>query len=188
MNIYHYTTYQNYKSIMNDGFIKTSYKEKKWKIKPAGVWLSLNPVCEYTCLRTVLDITNGFKRPMTMNEQSQKLGLVRFTLPFDKSNLCSWAAYKYKSNITDSELSMLETNGILAGSNPKNWFISFQDIPTRKIENISIYLNEEYVPLTDDLILPQFEKLAPIYSTRDGNYDKKDIQKLIDFQNQLETI
>jgi hypothetical protein len=162
---------------MNDGYIKTSYKEKKWKIKPAGVWLSLNPVCEHTCLRTQLNLVTGEKRQMNMYEQAEDLGLVRFVLPFDKKELCSWAAYKYKTNINIDEYLMLEYNGYEAGSNPKDWYIKFQDIPVSKVNSIEIFLNGQYVELTDDLELPQFNEIAPIYSNRSGVFDEKLIQE-----------
>ena len=180
MNIYHYTTYEYYKSIMNDGFIKTSYKEKKWKIKPAGVWLSLNPVCEHTCLRTQLNVITGERRQMNMFEQSEELGLVRFVLPFDKTELCTFAAYKYKTNINIDEYFMLEYNGIESGSNPKDWYIKFNSIPVSKAIRIEIFLNGEWTELTDDLELPQFGQIVPIYSNRDGVFDEKLIQQQLE--------
>lgn len=180
MYIYHYTTYEYYKSIMNDGFIKTSYKEKKWKIKPAGVWLSLNPVCEHTCLRTKLNLVTGEKEQMDMFEQAEHLGLVRFVLPFDKTELCTWAAYKYKTNININEYFMLELNGRNSGSEPKDWYIKFKDIPVSQVTKIEIFLNGVWTELTDDLELPQFAKIAPIYSNRNGVFDEKLIQEQIE--------
>jgi len=184
MNIYHYTTYEYYKSIMNDGFIKTSYKEKKWKIKPAGVWLSLNPICEHTCLRTQLNLITGEKKQMNMFQQAEELGLVRFVLPFDKTELCTWAAYKYKTNIKQDEYLMLEDNGYEAGSNPKDWYIKFQDIPVSKVISIEIFM-DGWVELTNDLELPQFGEIAPIYTNRDGVYNQKVLQEQLE-KNKLQ--
>lgn len=76
------------------------------------------------------------QRLLTLEEQHQKFGLIRFVLEFNKEELCSWARYKHKSNSTPETLKGMETTGLELGANPDDWYASFKNIPLSKCLNI----------------------------------------------------
>ena len=125
--IYHYTSETHLIKILETGKLIVSEWEKKNKVKPPSVWLSLNPVWENTA--TKLISTNGIDRQLTKEEQYQKFGLIRFVLEFKKENFCSWGKYKYKSNTPIQTYEQMEQSGIEQGANPKEWYASFKNIP-----------------------------------------------------------
>lgn len=125
--IYHYTSGNNLEIILSSGVLKVSEWEKKNNIKPAGLWLSLNPVWENTATKQVREL--GRIRNLTKMEQHEKLGLIRFVLKFEKSALCTWKRYKHASNTLLETYLKMEKVGIDQNANPDEWFVSFKNIP-----------------------------------------------------------
>jgi hypothetical protein len=128
--IYHYTTEHHLEMIKSKGELIVSETERKYKIKPPALWLSLNPVWENTATKTINE--NGIIRRLTKEEQYENLGLIRFVLEFKKESLCTWARYKYKSNLPSRLYEEMELAGIEQGADPKEWFASFKNIPLSK--------------------------------------------------------
>tara|TARA_R110001632_G_scaffold63888_2_gene152285 strand:+ start:240 stop:698 length:459 start_codon:yes stop_codon:yes gene_type:complete len=125
--IYHYTSEKHLSKILETGELTVSEWEKKNKVKPPALWLSLDPVWENTATKLISE--NGKLRSLTKEEQHQKFGLIRFVLEFKKENLCSWGKYKYKSNTPIQTYESMEQSGIEKGANPKEWYASFKNIP-----------------------------------------------------------
>lgn len=124
--IYHYTTEQHLREILEVGELIVSEWERKNKVKPPSLWLSLNPLWENTATKMISE--NGNKRQLTKEEQHKEFGLIRFVLEFKKETLCSWAKYKHKSNTPLNVYEQMESIGIAQGAKPKEWFASFRNI------------------------------------------------------------
>ncbi len=124
--IYHYTSEHHLSKILETGKLIVSEWERKNKVKPPALWLSLNPLWENTATKMVDD--NGIIRKLNKDEQYQRFGLVRFVLAFNKEKLCSWAKYKHKSNTPIQVYEAMEKDGIKQGAKPKEWFASFVNI------------------------------------------------------------
>lgn len=125
--IWHYTSGSHLKMILESGELRVSDWERKEGVKPPALWLSLNPIWENTATKMVL--AGGQYRWLTKEEQYLNFGLVRFPIPFQKNALCSWAAYKHKSNTPLNVYWQLEKIGIERGANPSEWYASFKNIP-----------------------------------------------------------
>jgi len=146
--IYHYTSGQHLEKILDKGELIVSEWEKKNKVKPPALWLSLNPVWENTATKLIGD-KYGNVREMTKEEQHVNYGLIRFVLEFNKETLCSWAKYKHKSNTPLKTYKQMEDTGIQLGANPKEWFASFKNIPLSKCICCEKYDGKEWQMLID---------------------------------------
>ena len=127
--IYHYTSEIHLKKILETGELKTSEYERKNKIKPPALWLSLNPVWENTATKLVK--TKSGVRQLTKEEQNNLFGLIRFVLKFDEGKLCSWAKYRHVSNTPINVYLQMERAGVKKGANPKEWYACFKNIPLK---------------------------------------------------------
>ncbi len=86
--IYHYTSEQHLSKILETGELTVSEWEKKNKVKPPALWLSLYSVWENTATKLINE--NGKLRRLTKEEQHHKFGLIRFVLEFTKETLSNW--------------------------------------------------------------------------------------------------
>lgn len=78
--IYHYTSEQHLSKILETGELIVSEWERKNRVKPPVLWLSLNPVWENTATKLINE--NGKIRRLTKEEQYRSFGLIRFVLEF----------------------------------------------------------------------------------------------------------
>jgi hypothetical protein len=145
--IYHYTSGQHLELILEKGELIVSEWERKNKVKPPALWLSLNPIWENTATKNIND--NGIARRLTKNEQHEKFGLIRFVLEFKKDNLCSWARYKHKSNTPFHIYKSMEEVGIKQGANPNEWFACFKNIPLEKCISCQKWNGVEWETIID---------------------------------------
>lgn len=128
--IYHYTVGNHLDDVLQSGELIVSDWERKNKVRPPALWLSLNAIWENTATKLISDY--GTSRRMTKMEQFERFGLVRFSIPFNKASLCSWGKYKYKSNTPSKMYNDMEKSGIEEGADPKEWFASFKNIQLSK--------------------------------------------------------
>jgi hypothetical protein len=142
--IYHYTSGQHLQQILEKGKLIVSEWEKKNKIKPPALWLSTNPIWENTATKMLE--RNGELKRLTKEEQHQKFGLIRFVMQ-KNDTYCSWAKYKHKSNTTLEMYKAMELEGIHSGSNPKEWFASFKNIPLSDCISCEKWDGEKWMPL-----------------------------------------
>jgi hypothetical protein len=145
--IYHYTSEQHLSKILETGELTVSEWEKKNKVKPPALWLSLDSVWENTATKLINE--NGKLRRLTKEEQHQKFGLIRFVLEFKKENLCSWGKYKYKSNTSIQTYESMEQSGIEQGANPKEWYASFKNIPLSNCISCQKWNGKEWEAMID---------------------------------------
>lgn len=128
--IYHYTNGQHLDKIIESGLLRVSEWERKNKVKPPALWLSLNPVWEPTASKSIDSFGTAVK--LSKEQQHEMLGLYRFVIPFNKTELCSWGRYKYKSNTSSSTYLDMQSYGRSLNANPKDWYASFKNIPLTK--------------------------------------------------------
>lgn len=121
--IFHYTSGQHLENILESGKLKVSEWERENKIKPPALWLSLNPDWEPTATK-IMNV-GGQTVFLTKEQQHEHAGLYRFVIPFDKSSLCSWGKYRYKSNTDFTTYLNMKRTGIEKGANPLDWYASF---------------------------------------------------------------
>lgn len=142
--IYHYTTSNASFKIFASGYLKVSEWEKKNKVKPAALWLSLNQQWENSATKMVLK-PNGETTHMSFEEQHSKFGCARFVLPFKKEYLCSWPKYKHVANNSMDIYEAMEKIGLLWGANPKDWYASFNNIPIAEILGFEVWNGNNWI-------------------------------------------
>jgi len=145
--IYHYTSEHCLSKILEKGELIVSEWEKKNKVKPPALWLSLNPIWENTATKLVSE--NGTVKRLTKDEQYQMFGLIRFVIEFKPEKLCSWGKYKYKSNTPQQVYEAMEKSGIEQGANPKEWFACFKNIPLTDCISIQKWNGNEWETIID---------------------------------------
>jgi hypothetical protein len=145
--IYHYTSGQHLQKILDTGELIVSQWEKKNNVKPAALWLSLNPVWENTATKQVVE--NGKVRQLTKEEQHQNLGLIRFVIVFKKKTLCSWGKYKFDSNTLPQTYESMEQVGLKVGADPNEWYASFRNIPLSNCISCEKWNGKEWVTIID---------------------------------------
>jgi hypothetical protein len=142
---YHYTSEQKLNEILESGELIVSEWERKNKVTPPALWLSLNPIWENTATKMISE--NGKVRRLTKEEQHSMFGLIRFVLEFKKETLCSWAKYKHKSNTPLSVYEQMELTGIRQGANPNEWFASFKNIKIKDCISCQKWNGTEWITL-----------------------------------------
>lgn len=145
--IYHYTSEEHLKSILETGELIVSNWEKINKVKPPALWLSLNPIWENTATKIVNNY--GQIKKMTKQEQFESIGLVRFVIHFDKTKLCSWKKYKHVSNTSQNVYEQMEKVGIEQGAIPSEWFASFKNIPLKDCISCQKWNGENWQTIID---------------------------------------
>lgn len=145
--IYHYTSEQHLSKILETGELIVSEWERKNKVKPPALWLSLNHIWENSATKLINE--NGKIRRLTKDEQYQKFGLIRFVLEFKKESLCSWGKYKYKSNTPVQFYEAMEKSGIEQGANTKEWYASFKNIPLTNCISCQKWNGKEWENIID---------------------------------------
>ena len=163
--IYHYTTLEYFVKIIESGVLKVSDFERSNKVKPAACWLSLNPIWENTASKAIKNNETGETATLAFEEQHEILGCARFVLPFKKHELCTWAKYKYASNTPIKLFENMTTFGFQKGSNPTDWYASFNSIPLTDVLAFEIWDGSDWVNHNDDLedaITLQYERLNAV--------------------------
>lgn len=145
--IYHYTSEQHLSKILETGKLIVSEWERKNKVKPPALWLSLNPIWEHTATKMVSE--NGTFKTLTKDEQHKMFGLVRFVIEFKPETLCSWGKYKYKSNTPQQIYEAMEKSGIKQGANPKEWFAYFKNIHLTDCISLQKWNGKEWETIID---------------------------------------
>jgi hypothetical protein len=123
--IYHYTTIENFRKIIESGVLKVSDFERRIKVKPAACWLSLNPIWENTASKAIKNNETGETATLAFEEQHELLGCARFEY--------------------------MTTLGIQQGSNPTDWYASFNSIPLADVLAFEIWDGSNWINHNDDL-------------------------------------
>ncbi len=150
--IYHYTTFGHLEKIIESGFLKVSPWEKENKIKRPALWLSTNADWENSATKGFKDNTTGECRSLTFEEQSNIFGCIRIMLPFSNT-FCNWKKFKCISEESIELCNQLEIIGKEQGSNPEDWYVSFEDVPTSKILGIDYWDRNKW----EDILVKEIE-------------------------------
>jgi len=126
--IWHYTHGGAAREILETGFLKVSEAERKMKVKPPGLWFSLNQDWEYSCNKWVKKSPSTPEVRLTKEQQHEHYGLYRFGIMLNDAEVCSWDDYLSKSNTPRKLHKAMEALGIEQGANPNDWYVSFKDI------------------------------------------------------------
>ena len=145
--IWHYTSESCVTPILSSGELRVSDWERKNKVKPPGLWLSRNPIWENSATKLVKE--NGIQRRLSLAEMHKDFGLIRFALPFNKAELCTWARYKHASNTPLEMYLNMEIVGLRDGANPQEWYVSFKNIPLSQCISCEKWNGTEWVNYTD---------------------------------------
>jgi hypothetical protein len=140
--IWHYTTLSHAKRIVADKFLKVSKVEKSLGLKPA-IWFSKNHIWEPTATKMVSD-EYGQVRELTIEEQREILGMIRFGIEFDKTKLISWRKYQYQSRIASRLYNAMEEAGIAKGAKSEDWYACFSNIRCDKWLKIEQYDGKQW--------------------------------------------
>ena len=127
--IWHYTSVNHLKNILLSATLETSRFEKKFGLKKPSLWFSLNQEWEPTATK---DVVNGLGKriSLTKEKQHELMGLARIGI-LKTSSLITWAKYKHVCGLALSVTNNMEEHGINLGSDPKDWFCSFVNVPKR---------------------------------------------------------
>lgn len=140
---WHYTTGENFISIVSDGVIRTATDGVPPGERPI-VWFSTHPVWEPTACKGAMD-ENGRRFWLTM-DQTREFGggLVRFaveaeTAPHD------WRALKELSGMPGWMAQHLYREGIRQGARPGDWWGTFEPVQRSKWIAVQVYQAGEWV-------------------------------------------
>ena len=147
--LYHYTTFGYLEEILNSRFLKVSPWEKKNKIKRPALWLTKNPNWDNTATKGYYDRETGERRSLTFEEQSTIFGCIRITIPF-KNTFCNWRKFKHVSKEPIELCNQLEIIGRKQGSNPDDWYVSFDDVAATEIIAVDYWDGKEWVDISID--------------------------------------
>ncbi len=150
--LYHYTTFGYLEEIIESKYLKVSPWEKKNNIERPALWLTKNPNWENSATKGYFDKTTGESRYLTFEEQSYSFGCVRITIPHNVS-FCNWDEYKLCSKEPINLTRELEKIGLQQGSNPEDWYVSFEDVPITEIIAVDFWNGVEW----EDVLVEKIE-------------------------------
>jgi hypothetical protein len=136
MRYFHYTVAGHYESIVKDGFIKRSTRVGRREIP--GVCISTNENWEET-VRFKIDDTE--EAPFLSRDDlfRNDFGPLRIEIDRSQVNLKSWKHHKKHSGISVKEARGLEEVAKRYRSNPKQWFVCYNDIPLNKVLSVELW-------------------------------------------------
>ena len=129
MRVFHYSCGTRIAQILESEIIRaTSAYIEKWEL-PA-VWCTVSELWEPTANKMVQDPQTGEIRVGTM-EDTRLLGngLGRIEIRPDAASY-TWHSFRRPSGISCKMYKALEASSIKTGSNPLDWRISFESIPS----------------------------------------------------------
>jgi hypothetical protein len=143
--VFHYTTVQKLELIVKDGVIKPTDSFIAENERPV-VWLSLNPVYERTAFKARFDSVTGMVQTLTFDEMVD-VGFARIALN-EADFPMGWKDFKALSGCPREAIMGLEKAAKVQHSNPSEWRISFDPIPSGKWAMVEIIDKEtkDWVP------------------------------------------
>lgn len=124
---WHYTTGQNFRLIVVDGFLCPTSVGVVPPERPA-VWFSLNQRFEPTALKGTIDQDTGLNRPVSIDEMYEYGGgLVRFGVP--PAQLFTGSAMRRRLRMSGKTWRGLAAAGRNVGAYPQQWFATPDPLP-----------------------------------------------------------
>ena len=146
--IWHYTSGEHFKKIVQEKRLKVSESDRRMGIKPA-IWFSKNEFWEPTASKSILK--KGRIVQLSMKEQHELLGLVRIGVEFP-NELISWAKFKYVGKINSHLHYLMELAGIQQGANPSDWYCAFRNVPSCEWVKVEKYDGNKWMPVNFELL------------------------------------
>ncbi len=158
---WHYTIFQHFESIIMSGEIKLATAGVLPGVKPA-VWFSTNHDWEPTVIKALKDFKTGKTTSYsTKNElfycdmwndlldDGALHSFIPIRLEIDPNvvNLRTWNNYNKKSGESREMLKALAKTGKKMGANPKQWFVSYEEVPIENISRFERWNGNEWVEL-----------------------------------------
>jgi hypothetical protein len=141
--VFHYTIFQRYQSIFNDREIRVATKYVPEGVKPV-VWFTTNPEWEETANKmAVLD--DGSRK--ILNRQAMwEMNIYPIRIEIDPKmvSLRSWN--HYKKNSGEPKESITKLLKAAGESNPKQWLVSYENVPIRAIIGVSSWDGTKWLP------------------------------------------
>lgn len=130
MRFWHYTAYPSLVKIVDDRTIRrdrTVVVGNEFSV----VWLSTNPNWEETVRKSLLNTQTGKETGPLSRDELSKQGFppVRIEVNQNLVNIRSWRHYKKNGDISRKNATSLEKLAKRWGANPKEWHVSYEDIP-----------------------------------------------------------
>jgi hypothetical protein len=143
--VFHYTVFQRLQSIFTDTEIKVATKNVPAGVKPV-VWFTTNPDWEETANKDV-DFGNGSTEFLNRQSMWEKgIHPIRIEVDPTKVSLRSWSNYKKNSGDSMDTIKSLEKTAKQLGSNPKQWMVSYENVPVDAIIGVSNWDGAKWQP------------------------------------------
>lgn len=152
MRLFHYTVSEYAQKILASGVIRLERfpaEVKKYRSGKPAAWFSSNAVMEKSALKAVKE--GDVVRPLTLDEQAEKFGIVRFAFenPTHGIVFVTWANYKKYSGIGADVAQAMEKGGIERGASPADWFASHQPVSLKQAIGIDVWNEGKWTPIRD---------------------------------------
>jgi hypothetical protein len=145
---WHYTVYQHLKKIAESGEIRPTAKYTEYG-EIAVVWFSTNPVWEETVRKSIKDTeTSKQIGPLSRDGLSERgLHPVRIEVNPTLVDIRSWNNFKKRSGISKPGIKSLIKSAKHWGADPKEWWVSYEAVPSRSWLSIEIWVGRKWVDM-----------------------------------------
>ena len=152
--LFHYTRASNFLKILRAGFIKLATEIVAAKERPV-VWFSFNPHWEPTASPGCEDPITGVRRTVNFEELTRMDAPIRIEIP-ETEAAHDWNDFKRLSHCPHKTWRNLSRTARAAGSDPKDWRVSFEAVPRTDWRCVEIFMNGDWEPLDPESFLAQF--------------------------------
>ena len=140
---WHYTTGENYRLIIESGFLMPEANSVFPSDKPI-LWFSSNHYFEQSVCRSIF--INGEIQTLTMSETQVSFnGLYRFGYPLN--TLLPWQAIKKGIKIPSDIAHALEHLGYKLSANPEEWYGLFQKLPLSQCLSVQVMESNTWIDI-----------------------------------------
>jgi len=141
--VFHYTIMERYQSIFNDREIRVATKYVPKGVKPV-VWFTTNPDWEETVHK--MAVLDDGSRKLVGRQAMWEMNFHPIRIEIDPKmvSLRSWN--HYKKNSGESKESITKLVKAARNSNPKQWLVSYDNVPIRAIIGVSNWDGKKWQP------------------------------------------
>jgi hypothetical protein len=137
--VFHYTGWERFQGICIDGEIRVATKHVPPGVKPV-VWFTTNPDWEETANKPVVRRDGSLSEPLNRHALWEHgYNPIRIEVDPKKASLSSWNNYKKNSGDSMDMLKSLEKTAKQMGSNPKQWLVSYENVPVDAIVYVCVW-------------------------------------------------
>lgn len=126
--VFHYTAGVYLDKILASGELRPGAAGSGNPNEPGLLWFSRNQWWEPTATKMAVD-ADGRPKPLTLQQQLEEFGCIRFALVADDRRLLQWAKACRYAGIKSSEQRKLEAFGRRKGGLPSDWLAITTPVP-----------------------------------------------------------